>query len=149
MLFTGLLEHEELELLPACRALVVRAPSPSRSVWCGRRGRRRGVLPLSAARSGLAEVMGARHGVPARPRRLSFALDEDAVRAMAGARGVAARWAATRTHPRGAEVAVRERWSREGVADGVLAAAAGRELAAPQRCPPRDPRARTAPRAFG
>jgi len=138
VLFTGLLEHEELEeLLPACRALVVPSTFPEAFGMVAAEAAACGVLPLSAAHSGLAEVSEAlAAGVPAPARGwLSFALDEDAVRAMAG-RLVA--WLSAdgqlRARTREGLVAtVRERWSWERVADGVLAAAAGRlqELAAP------------------
>jgi glycosyltransferase involved in cell wall biosynthesis len=138
VLFTGLLEHEDLEeLLPACRALVVPSTFPESFGMVAAEAAACGVLPLSAAHSGLAEVSEAlAAGVPARARGwLSFALDEDAVRAMAG-RLVA--WLSAdgqlRARTREGLVAtVRERWSWERVADGVLAAAAGRlqELAAP------------------
>jgi glycosyltransferase involved in cell wall biosynthesis len=126
-----------VHLLPLAAATVVPSVFPEAFGMVAAEAAACGVLPLSAAHSGLAEVSEAlAASVPAPARGwLSFALDEDAVRAMAG-RLVA--WLSAdgqlRTRTREGLVAtVRERWSWERVADGVLAAAAGRlqELAAP------------------
>jgi glycosyltransferase involved in cell wall biosynthesis len=95
-----------------------------------------GALPVSAAHSGLAEVtstLAAAVPEAARPW-LSFATDEGAVRAIAD-RLVA--WLRapeeTRAATRDALVAVaRERYSWEGVAAGVVAAAEGRHQALPE-----------------
>jgi glycosyltransferase involved in cell wall biosynthesis len=88
-----------------------------------------GVLPVSAAHSGLAEVSDAlARAVPEQAAPwLSFPLDDGAVRA------IAARLCAwlradpqLRSQTRAGLVATaRERWSWEGVARGVIAAARG------------------------
>jgi hypothetical protein len=103
-----------------------------------------GVLPISAAHSGLAEVSGAvAREVPQQVVGwLSFPVDDRAVRAVA-ARVVS--WLGAegdlRLQTRSALVAtVRERWSWEGVARGVLAAARGdldalESVGAPRRAP--------------
>jgi glycosyltransferase involved in cell wall biosynthesis len=96
-----------------------------------------GALPISAAHSGLAEVSGAlARAVPAQVAPLlSFPIDDSTVRALAE-RILA--WLTvdpllrerTRT---GLVATVRERWSWEGVARGVIAATRGEldALAAP------------------
>ena len=88
-----------------------------------------GVLPVSAAHSGLAEVTDAlARAVPAQAARwLSFPVDDDAVRALAE-RLVS--WLDAdpqlRSQTRAGLVAtVGERWSWDTVARGVLAAAGG------------------------
>jgi glycosyltransferase involved in cell wall biosynthesis len=88
-----------------------------------------GVLPVSAAHSGLAEVSRVlADAVPADARELlAFGLGADAVRDLA-ARLVA--WLEAgeglRSQTRDALVeTARARWSWEGVAEGVLAAAQG------------------------
>ena len=88
-----------------------------------------GVLPVSAAHSGLAEVSAALAQAldPQVARLLSFALDGHAVESIAE-RLVAwlALEEATRAPARAAlACTVRERWSWEGVAKGVIAAARG------------------------
>jgi glycosyltransferase involved in cell wall biosynthesis len=138
VLFSGRLEHDELEdLLPACRALVVPSTFPEAFGMVAAEAAACGVLPISAAHSGLAEVSDALAGRVPPPVRdwLSFELGEDSVTSLA-ARLVS--WLSCgdqlREQTRAALVAtVRERWSWERVATGVLAAAAGRleELAAP------------------
>jgi len=138
VLFTGRLEHEELEdLLPACRSLVVPSTFPESFGMVAAEAAACGVLPLSAAHSGLAEVSDAlAAGVPAPVRGwLSFELGDDAIPALA-ARVVA--WLTCEQELRertraGLVATVRERWSWEQVAAGVIAAAGGRlgQLAAP------------------
>jgi glycosyltransferase involved in cell wall biosynthesis len=88
-----------------------------------------GVLPVSAAHSGLAEVSDALAGaVPEQAAGLlSFPVDDRAVRALA-ARVVG--WlevdpVAREPTRRGLVEVVRERWSWDGVARGVIAAARG------------------------
>jgi glycosyltransferase involved in cell wall biosynthesis len=86
-----------------------------------------GALPICARHSGLAEVADALAQTVPEPARpwLAFPLDGDPVRAIADR---VAAWleapAALRDDVRSALVGtVRERWSWEGVARGVLAAA--------------------------
>jgi hypothetical protein len=96
-----------------------------------------GALPISAAHSGLAEVsreLAAAVGGELAPL-LSFAVDDDAVRSLAAN---VTGWLATdpglRSQAREGLVAtVRARWSWDGVAAGVIAAAEGRlgDLAEP------------------
>ncbi len=131
-MLTGRLEHEELaELLPACEALVVPSTFPEAFGMVAAEAAACGALPVSAAHSGLAEVSDAlAEAVPSRPPRwLSFPVDDDAVRALA-ARLVGwldgRRAGAASALARGLVATVRERWSWEGVARGVIAAARGR-----------------------
>jgi glycosyltransferase involved in cell wall biosynthesis len=135
---TGRLEHDELApLLAACEAQVVPSTFPEAFGMVAAEAAACGVLPISAAHSGLAEVtaaLAAAVPAPAGPW-LSFAVGDRAVRALAE-RIVA--WLRApeeiRAQTRDALVAVaRERYSWEGVAAGVIAAAEGRhaELAEP------------------
>jgi len=130
VVFSGRLEHEELTLvLPACDALVVPSTFPEAFGMVAAEAAACGVLPISAAHSGLAEVSEAlaeRVPAPVRPL-LSFELGPEAVPAIAGR---LLEWLecspATREGTREALVAtVRERWSWESVADSVIAAARG------------------------
>lgn len=131
VVLTGRLDHEELaDLLPACEALVVPSTFPEAFGMVAAEGAACGALPVCAAHSGLAEVadtLAQAVPAPARPW-LAFPL-EDAeggpVRAIAE-RLVAWLHApeALRDATRTALVAtVAERWSWEGVARGVIAAA--------------------------
>jgi len=130
VLFTGRLDHDELaEVLPACEAMVVPSTFPEAFGMVAAEAAACGALPVSAAHSGLAEVSAVlAAALPAQTTRmLSFAVDDDAVRALA-ARVIA--WleagAQLRQRARSALVAtVREHWSWEGVARGVIAAAQG------------------------
>jgi len=130
VVFTGRLDHDELvELLPACEALVVPSTFPEAFGMVAAEAAACGVLPISAAHSGLAEVSGAlTRAVPTQVAPwLSFQIDDSSVRALAE-RIVA--WLevdpALRERARAGLVAtVRERWSWEGVARGVIAAARG------------------------
>jgi glycosyltransferase involved in cell wall biosynthesis len=130
VVFTGRLDHDELtELLPACDALVVPSTFPEAFGMVAAEAAPCGALPISAAHSGLAEVSGAlARAVPAPVAPwLSFPIDDHSVRALAE-RIVA--WltvdSALREQARAGLVAtVRERWSWEGVARGVIAAAHG------------------------
>jgi glycosyltransferase involved in cell wall biosynthesis len=95
-----------------------------------------GALPVSAAHSGLAEVTAALAAAVPEPARpwLSFAVGDGAVRELAE-RIVA--WLRgpeeIRARTRDALVAVaRERYSWEGVAAGVIAAAEGRRADLPE-----------------
>jgi glycosyltransferase involved in cell wall biosynthesis len=126
----GRLDHAELaELLPLCEALVVPSTFPEAFGMVAAEAAACGVLPVSAAHSGLAEVSRVlAAAVPAGARGLlAFPLGPDAVGELA-ARLVG--WLradeALRGPTREALVATaRARWSWEGVADGVLAAAQG------------------------
>jgi glycosyltransferase involved in cell wall biosynthesis len=130
VVFTGRLDHEELaEVLPACSALVVPSTFPEAFGMVAVEAGACGVLPVSAAHSGLAEV--SRTFAASVPRQaatwLSFSIDDEVVRALA-ARLVA--WlradSALQARTRAALVAtVRERWSWQGVARTVIAAARG------------------------
>jgi glycosyltransferase involved in cell wall biosynthesis len=127
---TGRLEHEELaELLPACRALVVPSTFPEAFGMVAAEAAACGVLPVSAAHSGLAEV--SRELARAVPEQvaplLSFPVDDGAVPALAAR---VADWLEldpeTRASARAGLVrTVRELWSWERVASGVIAAARG------------------------
>jgi glycosyltransferase involved in cell wall biosynthesis len=130
VVLTGRLEHEELaELLPACQALVVPSTFPESFGMVAAEAAACGVLPVSAAHSGLAEVSDAlARAVPAAAAELlSFPVDDDAVRALA-ARLVGWLTAdpALRSGTRAGLVeTVRERWSWDSVAARVIAAASG------------------------
>ncbi|MDO8209143.1 glycosyltransferase [Conexibacter sp. CPCC 206217] len=141
VVLTGRLEHDELrDLLPACAAQVVPSTFPEAFGMVAAEAAACGTLPICADHSGLAEVAGAlADAVPEAARELlAFALDDgDPVQ------GIADRlvtWLQAdeqlRVQTRAALVAtVRERWSWEGVARGVIAAAEGRldELPFPER----------------
>jgi glycosyltransferase involved in cell wall biosynthesis len=140
VVLTGRLEHDELApLLAACEAQVVPSTFPEAFGMVAAEAAACGTLPLSAAHSGLAEVTATlAEAVPdaARPW-LSFEVSDGAVRAIAG-RLVA--WMRApedvRAATRDALVGVaRERYSWDGVAAGVIAAAQGRHdaLAVPVR----------------
>jgi glycosyltransferase involved in cell wall biosynthesis len=130
VVFTGRLDHGELiDLLPACEALVVPSTFPEAFGMVAAEAAACGALPISAAHSGLAEVSGAlAHAVPDDVAPwLSFPVDDASVGALAE-RIVA--WLgvdpAVREQTRSGLVrTVRERWSWEGVARGVIAAARG------------------------
>lgn len=130
VIFTGRLDHEELaDVLPLCEALVVPSTFPEAFGMVAIEAAACGVLPISAGHSGLAEVSEVlAEAVPPQARTLlSFAIDEQTVPAIA-ARVID--WLGAdrrlREQTREALVAVvRERWSWEGVARGVIAAAQG------------------------
>jgi glycosyltransferase involved in cell wall biosynthesis len=130
VVFTGRLEHRELaELLPACEALVTPSTFPEAFGMVAVEAAACAALPISAAHSGLAEVSEARAGaVPAGAAPLlSFPVDDRAVPALAGR---ISSWLQAPPELRLATraslaAAVRERWSWEGVARGVIAAALG------------------------
>ena len=125
---TGLVEHDELaQLLPACEALVV--PNV-----CGPSGWSRPRRPPWAAagqRRALGGRRGERRAVHAVPEQsvpwLSFPVDDEAIRAVAARLcGWLGADSALRSRTRAGLVATaRERWSWEGVARGVIAAARG------------------------
>ena len=136
----GRLDHEELhELLPACDAQVVPSTFPEAFGMVAAEGAACGLLPISAAHSGLAEVTAqlAEAVPPEVVPWLSFPVDDDAVEALAHR---IASWLEApeelRRRTRDALVATaRERFSWDGVARDAVAAAEGRldELRAPHR----------------
>jgi glycosyltransferase involved in cell wall biosynthesis len=137
VVFTGRLDHEELaDLLPACEALVVPSTFPEAFGMVAAEGAACGALPVSAGHSGLAEVSETLAGAVDEQVAawLSFPVDDHAVRSLAEC---VCGWLEAdpelRTRARRSLVAtVRERWSWEGVAGGVIAAARG-ELAGLQK----------------
>ena len=130
VVLTGRLDHVDLaDLLPACEALVVPSTFPEAFGMVAAEAAACGVLPVSADHSGLAEVSHALalEAPPEARDWLSFPLSGEVVEALA-ARITA--WLeapeALRERTRAALVEMtRERWSWEGVARGVLAAAGG------------------------
>lgn len=130
VVLTGRLDHEELaRLLPVCEALVVPSTFPEAFGMVAVEAAACGALPISAAHSGLAEVSTVlARAVPAEVAPLlSFPVDDCTVAALAE-RIVA--WLgvdpAVRAQTRAGLVkTVRERWSWQGVARGVIAAALG------------------------
>lgn len=136
MILTGRLEHDELAaLLSACEAEVIPSTFPEAFGMVAAEAAACGALPVSAEHSGLAEVSEVlRAGVPSAARPLlSFALGPGAVREMATC---LVRWLEApeelRARTRTALVATtRARYSWEGVARGVIAAAEGRLEALP------------------
>jgi glycosyltransferase involved in cell wall biosynthesis len=131
VVLTGRLEHDELApLLAACEALVFPSTFPEAFGMVAAEAAACGVLPISAGHSGAAEVSAVlAAAVPEAARGwLSFPIDDGAVRAIA--ERVTA-WlrapAELRARTRAALVATaRERYSWEGVAEGVIAAGQGR-----------------------
>ncbi|HEV7362858.1 MAG TPA: glycosyltransferase [Solirubrobacteraceae bacterium] len=129
--FAGRLEHAELvDVLPACEVLVVPSTFPESFGMVAAEAAAAGALPVSAEHSGLAEVsrvLAAAVPPPARPW-LAFPIGDGAVEALASRLvGWLEAPAELRSQTREALVATaRERYSWEGVADGVIAAAEGR-----------------------
>ncbi len=134
VVLTGRLEHAELtELLPLCAAQVVPSTFPEAFGMVAAEAAACGVLPVVADHSGLAEVADALAPAlaPEVRRLLRFAVGPGAVPALAAA---VVAWLELGEDERGAArealvATARERFSWEGVARGVLAAARG-ELAA-------------------
>lgn len=134
--WVGRLDHAELaELLPACAAQVVPSTFPEAFGMVAAEAAACGVLPVSAAHSGLAEVSRTLAApLPADVAALlSFPVDDGAVEAIAE-RLVG--WLRTPADRRAeARAALRrtaaERFSWDGVARGVLAAARGELEALP------------------
>jgi glycosyltransferase involved in cell wall biosynthesis len=134
---TGRLEHSELApLLSACEALVFPSTFPEAFGMVAAEAAACGVLPVSAGHSGAAEVSALlAAGLPEPAREwLSFPIDDGAVRAIA--ERVSAWLRAPedlRARTRSALVAIaRERYSWEGVANGLIAAGQGRLEALPE-----------------
>jgi glycosyltransferase involved in cell wall biosynthesis len=134
--FTGRLEHSDLpDLLAACEAEVVPSTWPEAFGMVAAEAAACGALPVSAAHSGLAEVSKIlADALPEELRPLlSFELGDDAVEQIADR---LIRWLQLDPERRAAaskalsDVA-RERFSWEGVANGVIAAAEGRLDALP------------------
>lgn len=131
VVLTGRLEHDELAaVLPACEALVVPSTFPEAFGMVAAEAAACGVLPVSAAHSGLAEVSEAlARAVPEQAASLlSFAVDDEVVPAIAQRLiGWLTAEPSLRERARAGLVeTVRERWSWDGVARGVIAAAEGR-----------------------
>jgi glycosyltransferase involved in cell wall biosynthesis len=130
VVFVGRLDHEELaELLPACHAAVVPSTFPEAFGMVAAEAAACGVLPLSAAHSGLAEVSNVLARALPKPAVdwLSFPVDDHAVGAIATALAgwLQAEPALKEQTRAGLVSTVRERWSWQGVAAGVLTAARG------------------------
>jgi len=136
----GRLEHDELaELLPAVSAQVVPSTFPEAFGMVAAEAAACGALPIVAAHSGLAEVASVleRSAPGGAKELLSFPAGEGSVDALA-ARLVGWLTAPEALHAatRDALVATaRERFSWEGVARGVLAAATGDLAALPEPAP--------------
>jgi glycosyltransferase involved in cell wall biosynthesis len=140
--FTGRLEHEDLpDLLPACEAQVMPSTFPEAFGMVAVEAAACGVLPLSAAHSGMAEVTATLEPAVEGSLRplLSFTPGAGAVEEIASK---LVRWLSLDASERRraaaalAEVA-RSRYAWEAVAEGVIAAAQGRlsELPQPDRLP--------------
>jgi glycosyltransferase involved in cell wall biosynthesis len=129
--FIGRLEHDEVaELLPEAEALVMPSTFPEAFGMVAAEAAACGVLPVSAGHSGMLEV--SRQLMEALPsevgRLTSFPVEVGAVEAIAERLN---RWLALpeEEQARAREALVetaRRLWSWEGVAGGVVAAAAGR-----------------------
>lgn len=137
VIFTGRLDHDELcHVLPLCEALVVPSTFPEAFGMVAAEAAACGVLPVSAGHSGLAEVsevLAAEVPVEA-AGWLSFpVVDDNAVSAIAGCLlGWLEADEELKRKTRSALVSVaRARWSWEGVACGVIAAARGEPVARP------------------
>jgi glycosyltransferase involved in cell wall biosynthesis len=141
--WTGRLEHGDLpDILAACSALVMPSTFPEAFGMVAAEAACCGALPVSASHSGMAEVTATlAPSVDERIRPLlSFDVDDGAVEAVAE-RLVG--WlrlepAARREAAMALSAAARRQYGWEGVAAGVLAAAAGRLDEIPE--PPRSPR---------
>jgi len=130
VVLTGRLDHEELtELLPACEALVAPSTFPEAFGMVAAEAAACGVLPVVANHSGLAEVAGALSlAVPQEAAGwLSFDVGDGSVGDLASClTGWLTAGGELRSSTRAGLVrTVRERWSWDGVAAGVIAAARG------------------------
>jgi glycosyltransferase involved in cell wall biosynthesis len=128
--FAGRLEHDEVaSLVPATDALVFPSTFPESFGMVAAEAAAAGVLPVSAAHSGAAEVSRAlAAALPAEVAELvSFPLDDGAVKGIAERLNAWLRLdQATRKRARRALAdTASARWSWEGVASGILAASAG------------------------
>ena len=137
IVWAGRLDHDELaELLPACEAQIVPSTFPESFGMVAVEAAACGALPIAAAHSGLQEVSRTlAAAVPAAAPWLSFELGGEAVESLAERLcGFLQAPAASRASISAAiAAAARERYSWQGVARGVLAAASGEldELLAP------------------
>ncbi len=136
--FTGRLEHDELAVvLPVCEAMVVPSTFPEAFGMVAAEAAASGVLPISAAHSGLAEVSQTLIAdVPASVGGLmTFPLGPEAVPAIASRVIAWLQTSAERRETVGLALAdtVAAHYSWESVARRVIAAATGRleQLAAP------------------
>jgi glycosyltransferase involved in cell wall biosynthesis len=126
----GRLEHDEVaKLVPACDALVMPSTFPEAFGMVAAEAAAAGVLPISAAHSGMLEVSRelARTLPSASQELVSFPLGDGAVTEIADRLN---RWLALPDGPRDSTRAAmaataRRLWSWEGVARGILAASAG------------------------
>jgi glycosyltransferase involved in cell wall biosynthesis len=128
--WTGRLDHAELaELLPAAEAMAVTSTFPEAFGMVAAEAAACGALPVVANHSGLGEVARTLAAAVPEPARawLSFELGDDAVPQLAAAlSGWLAAPAGVRAATREAIVATtRARYSWEGVAQTVIAAAQG------------------------
>jgi len=131
VVLTGRLEHDELApLLAGCEALVFPSTFPEAFGMVAAEAAACGVLPVSAGHSGAAEVSALLAAAVPEPVRewLSFPIDDGAVQAIAArVTGWLQAPEELRARTRAALVATaRERYSWEGVAEGVIAAGQGR-----------------------
>ena len=117
-------------MLPACEALVAPSTFPEAFGMVAAEAAACGALPVCAEHSGLAEVTGAlAEAIPPQAAPwLSFQVDDNAVEALAGC---LCGWLTAEPQLRervrlGLVETVRSRWSWEGVAGGVIAAAQGK-----------------------
>ena len=141
--FAGRLEYDEVAVVDrASDAMVVPSTFPEAFGMVAAEAAATGALPVCAAHSGLAEVAGALAAeLPGDLGELtSFELGPDAVPAIAARLN---RWLALPAQERAAAEAalvatVRARWSWEGVAEAVVAAARG-DLAALPAVPEASP----------
>jgi glycosyltransferase involved in cell wall biosynthesis len=130
VVWTGRLEHAEMaDLLPAAEAIVVPSTFPEAFGMVAAEGAACGALPVVAGHSGLAEVSAALAEAlpPAAQDLLTFEVGPDAVAQLGEA---LSGWLAAPEDVREAtrrEIVrvVRERWSWDGVAQAVVAAARG------------------------
>lgn len=128
--WTGRLDHHELaDLLPASEALVMPSTFPEAFGMVAAEAAACGALPVVAHHSGMAEVSNARAATVSPEARawLSFEVGPGAVRALAGCLiGWLGAEERLRAATREAFVAeTRRRWSWDGVARTVIAAAQG------------------------
>ncbi len=129
--FTGRLEHSDLpDLLVACQAQVVPSTFPEAFGMVAAEAAACGVLPLSAAHSGLAEVTAALAPAldPALQPLLAFEVGPGAVEEIADKLIRWLRLSPAERHRAGAALAAiaAERFGWEHVAERVIAAAQGR-----------------------
>jgi glycosyltransferase involved in cell wall biosynthesis len=130
VVFAGRLEHDEVgRLVPACDALVMPSTFPEAFGMVAAEAASAGVLPVSAAHSGMKEVSRALAEALPEPARdlVSFDLGDRAVATIAGnLNGWLALEPAIRAETeRSLRDTATRLWSWEGVAERILAASAG------------------------